>query len=142
MTTIAWDGKTLAGDKQTTHDGTPTPTRKVFRFMRRDDGQLVLCGCAGDTSDCQAYVRWARGITKKEPAFSDLLVMLIDRRGRVWCATEKMNWYRVGARQWAIGSGADYALAAMMCGKSAREAVRIASRLDTSTGLGVDVVTL
>lgn len=143
MTTIAWDGKTLAGDRQSTFDGTPARTRKVFRFSRPDRGDVVLCGCAGDTGDCQVYIRWAKdkdAIKKGPPAFKSLVVLSIDSKRRIWCATENMHWYRIGAKFWAIGSGAEYALGAMAAGKSARDAVRIASKLDTSTGFGVDVV--
>lgn len=43
---------------------------------------------------------------------------------------------------WAFGCGRDFALAAMHCGKDAREAVEIASRFDNGCGLGVDVMTL
>lgn len=46
----------------------------------------------------------------------------------------------LGQSKWAIGSGADYALGAMYAGLSAAEAVMIASKLDTGTGLGVDSV--
>lgn len=133
MTTIAYDGKTLAGDRQSTFAGTPARTRKVFRTKE------YLFGCAGDTGDCQAYVRWALG-KEKQPPLSNVLILVIDRRMRIWCATEKMNWYQIGATFWAIGSGANYALAAMHAGKSAEEAIRIASNLDTATGLGVDAV--
>jgi ATP-dependent protease HslVU (ClpYQ) peptidase subunit len=42
-----------------------------------------------------------------------------------------------GAKFWAIGSGAPYALAAMYAGASATEAVKIAAKIDTSTGLPV-----
>jgi ATP-dependent protease HslVU (ClpYQ) peptidase subunit len=41
---------------------------------------------------------------------------------------------------WAFGSGRDFAIAAMACGKSAREAVEIACQFDTGCGLGVDVM--
>jgi ATP-dependent protease HslVU (ClpYQ) peptidase subunit len=38
----------------------------------------------------------------------------------------------------ATGSGRDYALAAMHCGKTAREAVEIACLFETGCGNGVD----
>jgi hypothetical protein len=40
----------------------------------------------------------------------------------------------------AIGSGMDFALAAMACGKTAAEAVEIAARFDPNTGGRVDVI--
>jgi ATP-dependent protease HslVU (ClpYQ) peptidase subunit len=44
--------------------------------------------------------------------------------------------------QTAIGTGRDYALAAMHCGSTAAEAVAIAALFDPGTGGGVDTVTL
>jgi ATP-dependent protease HslVU (ClpYQ) peptidase subunit len=139
VTVIAWDGKVLAGDRQSTHDGTPTPRRKVYR-IKRPDGGLVLFGCAGSTADAHLYMRWASGEVKETPTFDDLVVLSIDEQRRVWCATQKMHWYPVHMPFWAIGSGADYALGAMAAGKSSREAVKIASELDINCGQGVNVV--
>lgn len=45
-------------------------------------------------------------------------------------------------KQYATGSGRDFALAAMYLGKTAKEAVEIASLFDTDCGNGVDVMTL
>ncbi len=42
----------------------------------------------------------------------------------------------------AIGSGRDYALAAMYLGHDARRAVEVASALDNGCGNGIDVLTL
>jgi ATP-dependent protease HslVU (ClpYQ) peptidase subunit len=43
-------------------------------------------------------------------------------------------------RQIALGSGFEYASAAMALGKSAAQAVAFAARFDVATGLGVDSV--
>lgn len=129
----------LAGDKQTTHDGTPTRTRKVYR-MRRPDGGVVLFGCTGTAAECQLYRRWAGGNVKDTPQFSNLGVLSIDERRRIWISEEKMFWERVNNPFWAVGSGANYALGAMANGATAREAVLIANRMDVNCGFGVDVV--
>lgn len=42
----------------------------------------------------------------------------------------------------SIGSGADYARAAMALGKTAAEAVAVAARFDLYTGFGVDTLRL
>lgn len=139
MTTIAWDGKVLAGDRQRTEYGTPTKARKVYR-VRSKDGRRFLIGCTGDSDDCVAMVRWLKGRGDK-PVPKALGVISIDERGRVWLCGEKLVWYQIkGLPYWSIGSGSDYALGAMAAGKSARDALRIATRLDVSTGGGVDVV--
>ena len=141
MTVIAWDGKTLAGDRQTTHDNTPTLTRKVYR-IRHPRGGHVLIGCSGHSGDCQEYIRAALGEITEKPNFSSLLVLLIDQQGKAWGMNERLVWWAIDAPYWSIGSGCDFALGAMHAGKTAREAVLIASKLDKSCGLGVDVVRL
>lgn len=46
MTTIAWDGKTLAADRRVTCGG--VTDAKVHKIVRREDG--ALAGSAGNTS--------------------------------------------------------------------------------------------
>jgi ATP-dependent protease HslVU (ClpYQ) peptidase subunit len=140
MTTIAWDGRTLAADRQTTWGGTPTRTRKIFRAIN-EDGREVIYGCAGLTHECSAYTRWIRGEIAA-PAFTDISVLSIDRKGRIWHTNQSMHWIQIKVKYWAIGAGCDYALGAMAAGKSAIEAVKIESKFDVHTGLGVDVLEL
>lgn len=140
MTTIAWDGHTLAGDRQSTWGGTATKTRKIFR-AEHTDGRKMIYGCAGLSHECQAYTRWINGEIEK-PDFTDLSILSIDQKGRIWHTNQTLLWVRIMARQWAIGCGCDYALGAMAAGKTATEAVRIASKLDVHTGLGVDTLRL
>jgi ATP-dependent protease HslVU (ClpYQ) peptidase subunit len=140
MTTIAWDGHTLAADRQSTWGGTPTRTRKIFRAIN-DDGREVIYGCAGLTHECSAYTRWINGEIA-QPNFTEISIMSIDRRGRIWHTNQTMIWTQIKAKHWAIGAGCDYALGAMAAGKSAFDAVKIASMLDVTTGGGVDVLRL
>lgn len=140
MTTIAWDGKTLAGDRQRACGNTPVPTTKVFRATKRNDPCMVAYGCAGDSNDCIAFQEWVRGGEK--PAFKSLAVLAVDEAGHPWYMDEGAKWWPIGRPVWAVGSGADYAIGAMAAGKSAREAVEIATEWDVHTGLGVDVLEL
>jgi ATP-dependent protease HslVU (ClpYQ) peptidase subunit len=140
MTTIAWDGRILAADRQSTWGGTATKTRKIFRGVH-PDGRKVIYGCAGLTHECQAFTRWINGEIEK-PDLTDITILSIDHLGRVWYASQAMLWARLRVKQWAIGTGCDYALGAMAAGKSAAEAIRIASKLDVNTGFGVDVLEL
>lgn len=139
MTTIVWDGKVLAADRQRTEYGTPTITRKVYRIAAKG-GRRFLVGYSGNTDDCVAMMRWMRGRADR-PAPKSLHAMSIDEKRRIWVCGESLVWYDIrGFKFWAIGSGADYAMGAMMMGADARRAVRIAAKLDQSTGGGVDVV--
>lgn len=59
---------------------------------------------------------------------------LLVGRSKVYCLeADKMIPYEV-AKSFAIGSGAKYAMAAMACGKTPAEAVRVAAKFDPFTG--------
>lgn len=139
MTTIAWDGATLAADRQSTWGGTPIVTRKVFK-LQAPDGSFILYGGSGNSIQLGAFHRYVLGQTWRVPCIDDAQFMMIDQQRRVWVAQNNMDWHRIDVRQWAMGSGADYALGAMAHGANARESVKVASRLDTGTGMGIDCV--
>lgn len=141
MTTIAWDGRVLAGDRLSHVGGTPVRARKVYR-VRDPDGRIALVGFAGAMVAIEPILEWMR--TGEKPSLKNLkwTVMLVDDERVVhYMTSETCRWDSIGSVVWAIGSGSDYALGAMYAGKSATDAVRIASRLDIETGRGCDVVT-
>jgi ATP-dependent protease HslVU (ClpYQ) peptidase subunit len=138
MTTIAWDGMTLAGDRQATWGGTPTLTTKVFKVKIGKKKYLV--GAAGNTGDCQAFVDFVKGGFKGEPKYQEFTGIAIDQSGCMRVYSENPNPCVLNPKFWAIGSGGDYALGAMAHGATAAEAVLIATELDVNTGLGVDTV--
>jgi hypothetical protein len=137
MTTIAWDGIALAGDKLRTIDGIPVPATKVFRVQ--EGGQGFLYGCAGRSGDCVAFQRWKQG-AGEQPNLTDIYLICVKEDRSVWWADERLQWIEVPGGRWAIGSGGMCALGAMAAGVSARRAVEIATQHDNATGLGVDVV--
>ncbi len=140
MTTIAWDGTTLAADRQCTNGGTPMPATKLFSAVH--NGRRYLYGLSGTEDFAVGFRRWCEGRGPQPDApHGELTVLCVDDKGRLWWAGGRMIWTRVTAPKWATGSGADYALGAMHAGASAVEAVRIASRLDVNTGLGVQTLT-
>lgn len=140
MTTICWDGITLAADRQSTAGGTPTQTRKVFDCVGPDGRRWMYAG-SGNSAQCQEFTRRINAGLPM-PVFTDIHILAVDDGGQVWAAAEDLLWERKGVTKWASGSGADYALGAMAAGASAREAVAIATKLDVNTGLGVDWVRL
>ena len=140
MTTIAWDGKTLAGDKQSTSGNTPTVTVKVAKIKRGKEVYLV--GFCGRLADGQAFFRFVERDFQDAPPINDLSAMVIKRDGTVTtysdvnanpCALGKLDY-------WAVGSGSDYALGAMAFGATAEQAIEVATKLDIYTGMGIDTV--
>jgi ATP-dependent protease HslVU (ClpYQ) peptidase subunit len=140
MTTITWDGRTLAGDRQATSGGTPTTTTKVFKVKCKKKKYLV--GFSGRLADGQAFLRFVERGFQDNPAIDTLTAMVIHEDGRVVTYDDtNANPCDLGIlKYWAAGSGADYALGAMAHGATATEAVLIASDLDVNTGRGVDKV--
>jgi len=140
MTTIAWDGEVLAGDRQSTSGNTPTETTKVFKIDRA--GKSFLVGACGNKADCESWYRFARGESERPAQFADeMSIICIDGDRRIWIAHKGLDWYEIEAKNWAIGSGGDYALGAMGAYVGAKQAILIATKLDVHTGFGVDVVT-
>lgn len=141
MTVIAWDGKTLAADRRASLGNMH---RTIHKLHRIGD---CLCGSAGDSDMAQELLAWFRsGAEPKEfpPSQRDkdnwvgLLVVRPD--GDLWRYERTPFPVVFPQQQFAIGSGRDFALAAMWCGKSAAEAVDIACRFDASCGNGVDTL--
>lgn len=140
MTVIAWDGKTLAADKRAVNSGLVLTTTKIRRI-----GDL-LCGASGDISAAAEALAWVeRGrnpddypaIQRSRDDYAGLLV--IDGERVLKYERSPMPTVFEDAF-FAIGSGRDFALAAMHCGKTASEAVEIASVFDCGCGNGVDVL--
>lgn len=139
MTTLAYDGKTLAADRQLTLGGTPMPLRKIFRH--NDE----LIGLSGSVQESLLFLEWYRngGVSAGDkPKLSDDFSALVITDGKIMRYEALLMPWQIDLPFWAAGSGADYALGAMAAGKSAVEAVEIAIRFDTSSGMGIDYVDL
>lgn len=140
MTIICWDGKTLAGDRLGDANGLRRTATKIARIHTN------LYGFAGYASRSAELIAWFQqgGLPKDVPAFQltedyqSILMVREDRRiftyGRSGFPFEVFDKFH------AVGSGRDFAIAAMHLGKTAREAVEIASLFDISCGNGVDTL--
>lgn len=141
MTVIAWDGKTLAADKQSTSNGMARTTSKIHRVR---DGLLALTGAGGHG---YALLAWFNGA--RDPAAWPRVQDAEDEGSVIHFTRDGVfvyggNGCGVGEPVEdpfiAFGSGRDYAMAAMHLGKSPREAVEIACLFDINCGCGIDVL--
>lgn len=135
MTTIAYRDGVLAADSLVTLGS--TKVHGSYQKIRRIGEYLV--GTAGSVASCQAFVDWLRsGDDSHPPPKGEYNALIVDPRGRVR-EIENGSVLPVprGAKFFAIGSGSPYALAAMYAGATAIDAVKIAAKIDTSTGLPV-----
>lgn len=143
MTCIAWDGKALAADKRSTNSGLARTVTKITRVGKS------LVGCAGEAAQGEEMVAWLRRGAKvgdfheSQRDKDDWASMLVIRPGGFIDLYERTPYpTRYEDTIFAIGSGRDFALAAMFLGKCASVAVEIASVFDAGSGNGVDVLVL
>lgn len=142
MTTIAWDGMTLAADRQATVGNAVFMVNKLHRH----DGWILAY--FGDADAGEEVLTWFRAGAKpedfpenqrKDDRFSPLLAI---RRGEIIVFERTPQAVRYPPQRFAMGSGRDFALAAMHCGRTAAEAVEVAALFDPGTGFGVDTMVL
>lgn len=136
MTTVCWDGETLAADRQCCASY-KTRARKLWRLP---DGRLF--GGAGVFEQVIAVRQWLEEGGAKPDGLLDFTGILVEPSGAVYRLEEKLMRDRIFERCHAVGSGAPFAITAMHLGKTARESVLIAARFDPRTGGGVDFLKL
>jgi hypothetical protein len=136
MTTVAFDGKILAADSRVVGDYYEDGYQKIFKQGSR------YYGVAGDYTAALLFLRWANDRTKDKPDMKDDkfdIIEVVDGKAYYYdCNFIKMP-LKVPC---AFGSGSHAAMAAMMCGKDAKEAVNIAKRIDHNSGGKVQSVTI
>ncbi len=130
MTTIAYDGQYLAIDSQLTAGGRKMTGTKLLRATTPDGLELVVCGC-GTWSEIKKFVAWLEG-SEEEPKFDEIDVLVAHSDGSVFQYSFEEPEDVTGTKV-TLGSGSDYAMGALLSGKSAREAVAIASQCDLYT---------
>ncbi len=142
MTTVAWDGKMLAADRQVTVNN--SVVGNMSKVHRREDGALIaLCGVAGTAAE---FGRWfLAGEEGEAPSLKSATPdnsadILIIRPGKKLEWYDLDGWHYIETDRFAMGSGANLARMAMRCGKSAARAVELAAEFDIYTGPQVDVL--
>lgn len=143
MTIIVWDGKTLAADKRATSSGFIGGI--VTKIHRWDGG---LCAFAGNFALGHAMVEWLRSgaDVAKFPAAQRtddwVSFLVVHADGRVVRYEKEPVALPFENLPQVMGSGRDYALAALYLGCDARRAVEVACAMDESCGNGIDTLQL
>ena len=128
MTTVTYKDGIIASDSQSDWFYNEIGVKKIFRV------QGMVIGCAGSAAIGSQFVEWMSGKGNKpvivdDDAFSAIVI----KKGKC-CQYDKGLVPLYSEPYAAIGSGAKFAIAAMDCGKSAKDAVKIARRRDSYTG--------
>ena len=130
MTTICWDGEVMAGDSQVTCGGHIVHNSpKVIK----EAGNLI--GFSGDMVHFRAFVRWLCYDAEAKPdPKGEWNALVVTKDGEVRDYESCLEYAVVADKIYTIGSGGIIAKTAMLCGKNAFEAVRIACMLDIYSG--------
>jgi ATP-dependent protease HslVU (ClpYQ) peptidase subunit len=140
MTTIACDGKSMAGDGLVTSGGTVFGEAFV-KVARLKDGRLA--GASGSAFFIQPFWDWLESGGEfpqlgDDEGFDGIVLhtngscQSYDNKGR--CIPEEVPT--------AVGSGRELAIGAMCAGATAEEAVAISCKRDTCTGGKITTISL
>jgi hypothetical protein len=136
MTTIAARFSTLeiAADSMVSGDDSFYLVEKLRRGK-----ESVYGGCG----DWDKILKMFQVLESGGDLDSDTDVTVLElRRDGIWIYESTIIPAKIKNDFWAIGTGANFAIAAMHCGKSVKEAVEIACQYDTSSITPVDYMTL
>ena len=136
MTVIACDGKTMAADSLMTmgSDIAAVSCKKLYRV-----GDSVV-GFAGAIGIAHAVLEWLSIVylTQDDPGEypdknGEALILIMHPNGQVNIMDSAGHEFPAG-KPAAIGTGGTVAMTAMLCGKSVKEAVKMATKYDAFCG--------
>jgi len=133
MTTIAWDGKTLAVDSMASANGTVISYRVKKLYL--SVGRFSAVAISGSVPAMHEVIAWVRSGEKESPPEIEGNLIGITENGdafALWPNTSKL--FLKIEEPWTGGSGWELAMGAMDAGATAIKAVKIASKRDTNTG--------
>lgn len=139
MSTIAWDGKTLAADCQVTCHETP---QKCSKIKKLSDGTIL--GTVGSLSTGAIMMRWYEDgadlmrYPHSQGDKEDWSYLIVVKPDGEVLEYSRHPYPRIVSVPFGWGSGRDYALGAMEMGADAIKAVEISCKLDIHTGMGVE----
>ena len=146
ISVVAWDGRTLAADRQGTSGGNKTTVTKIAAVQ--DGKMLYAVAFVGLHTAGLKMLEWFQegAVEEDFPSIvddGDSLTSLIvaSKRGLVvyeQCPTP--IFFKDKLQAW--GSGASVALGALAMGADAKKAVEIACKYDIYCGLGIDAITV
>lgn len=135
MTTIAFDGKTMACDTRVTGDHIYNTDTKIY------ENEFVVIGIAGNAEAGILLVKDDSILVPKHYDFDFEALVFVKDTEKVYKVAFYKSWdcalssvIPIADSFAAVGYGSPYALAAMECGYSAHGGVAVASKFDTNTG--------
>lgn len=123
MSVVAWDGQNLAADTFCCYGNLVRNETKIWQL-----NEAIWFGGIGSLAAAIAVSGWLKGGVKpdKPECFTGLIVRR-DKKGFITVSVieETLIEVPVSSYPFAIGSGKDMAMGAMLAGKSAKEAIEL-----------------
>lgn len=141
MTVIAYDGKTISADKRATNGGLCRTVTKLYRLT--DGSVAAFAGGLANGTEMKAWLEAGADPEKfpeSQKSKDDWNTFIHHKNGLLMVYETSPQPLLFEDRLFASGSGRDFALAAMHCGRSTAEAVEIASLFENGCGNGVDTL--
>ena len=139
MTTIA----ASVTHKQISADSKCSTDRVHFqidKLKELSDGSIF--GAAGDQGLILKFYKFLYEGGEQLEAEAELDVLQLTHSGLCLFDTRTAQFYQIRSKFYAIGSGAEFALAAMSLGATPLQAIECAAKFDPDTGHPIDVMTL
>lgn len=130
MTTIAFKDGVMVGDGRTTVSNTIVEDTAV----KVHKSGHYLIGFAGSAACETRYNRAPNLLEMQKNLDEESYYLVFDKSKQELCELSHQGVFKITSEYYAIGSGMDFALAAMDTGASAREAVEIACQRDVYSG--------
>lgn len=133
MTCIATDGLTIAADSLETMG-----TEKLLRSAKKiiEIGGVIYASSGIGTTESLAKWHQDGADPRDPPRYRDehWALLVINHDGTMHLFTALMPYAHPIVPPFALGTGGDYAMGAMLAGASAERAVEIACEIDTACG--------
>jgi hypothetical protein len=145
MTTVAFDGRYLAADTMAHRNGVPSNLLQPKIDMCEGFAYGLSGGWIAAFGDLIAWHRNGARVNEFPEPLKTLKggVMIVElATARAWVVTSECPWMDEEAAPFSNGSGGDFAVGAIDCGRTAMEAVQVASRRDVHTNDTIDFIDL
>ena len=109
----------------------PILSKEIFKA---DATYIGFCGNADSWGD---IVSWFAVPEGRPPRCNGIEMLALTDTKQLFYGSSLKNWMKMDTKYFCVGSGMHFATAAMESGKTPKEAIQIASKLDPMTGMGV-----
>lgn len=138
MSVVAWDGRRLSADTFCCYGNLVRTESKVFKI-----NEDLYMGCVGNLADGYKVKAWLEdpGMVPKPEKLENSTCMIV-RRGKtevtVTLLEENMIEVPMSSRKYAIGSGKDIVMGAMLAGYSSKDSIELVAYYHAELSTPVD----